>query len=110
VTNYYGFNKNKKTIYYQSVENGTTNRGVYSIDLDGNNKKLLSNKEGTNTASFSKNLRYFINTFSSAEIPPIFTLYTAEGELLKVIKDNVTLKEKLSQYKMSSKEFSTIPN
>jgi dipeptidyl-peptidase-4 len=108
VTNYYGFNKNKKTIYYQSVENGTTNRGVYSIDLDGNNKKLLSNKEGTNTASFSKNLRYFINTFSSAEIPPIFTLYTAEGELLKVIKDNVTLKEKLSQYKMSSKEFSTI--
>ena len=108
VTNYYGFNKNKKTIYYQSVENGTTNRGVYSIDLDGNNKKLLSNKEGTNTASFSKNLRYFINTFSSAEIPPIYTLYTAEGELLKVIKDNVTLKEKLSQYKMSPKEFSTI--
>ena len=108
VTKYYGFNKNKKTIYYQSVENRTTNRGVYSIGLDGNNKKLLSNKEGTNTASFSKNLHYFINTFSSAEIPPIYTLYTAEGEMLKVVKDNIELKEKLSEYKMSPKEFSTL--
>ncbi|MEN8819095.1 MAG: S9 family peptidase [Polaribacter sp.] len=108
VTNYYGFNKDKKTIYYQSVENGSTNRGVYSIGLNGNNKKLLSNKEGTNTASFSTNLNYFINTYSSAVTPPIYTLYSAEGEMLKVIKDNVALKEKLSEYKMSPKEFSTL--
>ncbi|AUC86323.1 S9 family peptidase [Polaribacter sp. ALD11] len=108
VTNYYGYNKDKKTIYYQSVENGSTNRGVYSIDLDGNNKKYLSAKEGTNTASFSKNLNYFINTFSSSQIPPIYSLYTAEGEMLKVIKDNAELKEQLAAYKMSKKEFSTI--
>lgn len=108
VTNYYGFNETKKTIYYQSVENGSTNRGVYSIGLDGKNKKLLSNKEGTNSASFSHNLNYFINTFSSAEIPPIYSLYTAEGEMLKVIKDNIELKEELANYKMSPKEFSTI--
>ena len=108
VTNYYGYNKDKKTIYYQSVENGSTNRGVYSIGLDGNDKKALSNKEGTNTASFSKNLNYFINTFSSSEIPPIYSLFTAEGEMLKVIKDNEGLKKNLSDYKMSKKEFSTI--
>jgi dipeptidyl-peptidase-4 len=80
VTNYYGYHKAKKTIYYQSVENGSTNRGIYSIDLDGNNKKILSNSKGTNTASFSKNLNYFINTYSSSEIPPIYSLYTAEGK------------------------------
>ncbi len=108
VTNYYGFNPSKKTIYYQSVENGSTNRGVYSIGLDGNNKKLLSNENGQNTAAFSTNLNYFINTFSSSEIPPIYSLYSAEGEMLKVIKDNAELKEKLEDYKMSPKEFSTI--
>ena len=108
VTNYYGYNKAKKTIYYQSVENGSTNRGVYSIGLDGKNKKLLSSEDGTNQASFSRNLNYFINTFSSSEIPPIYSLYSAEGEMLKVIKDNAKLKENLSEYKMSPKEFSTI--
>jgi dipeptidyl-peptidase-4 len=108
VTNYYGYNKAKKTIYYQSVENGSTNRGVYSIDLEGNNKKILSNSKGTNTASFSKNLNYFINTYSSSEIPPIYSLYTAEGKILQTIKDNATLKAAVSLYKISKKEFSTI--
>jgi dipeptidyl-peptidase-4 len=108
VTKYYGFSEEKKTIYYQSVENGSTNRGVYAIDLNGDNKKLLSNKVGQSNAAFSKNLNYFINTFSSSEIPPIYSLYTAEGEMLKVIKDNANLKEDLAAYKMSPKEFSTI--
>tara|TARA_B100000795_G_scaffold211229_1_gene164868 strand:- start:442 stop:2637 length:2196 start_codon:yes stop_codon:yes gene_type:complete len=108
VTKYYGFNEPKKMIYYQSVENGSTNRGVYSIGLDGQNKKLLSNKDGQNTAAFSKNLNYFINTFSSTEIPPIYSLFSGEGEMLKVIKDNSQLKDDLSAYKMSPKEFSTI--
>ncbi|PQJ80772.1 S9 family peptidase [Polaribacter porphyrae] len=108
VTNYYGFNDKKKTIYYQSVENGSINRGVYSIGLNGENKKLLSNKKGQNSASFSTNLNYFINTFSSSEIPPIYSLYNAEGKMLKIIKDNAALKEELADYKMSPKEFSTI--
>ncbi|MGY8908634.1 MAG: S9 family peptidase, partial [Flavobacteriales bacterium] len=108
VTNYYGFNDTKKTIYYQSVENGSINRGVYSIGLDGENKKLLSNKDGQNNAAFSTNLNYFINTYSTSEIPPIYSLYTAESEMLKVIKDNAELKEDLATYKMSPKEFSTI--
>ncbi|MCL7753979.1 S9 family peptidase [Polaribacter sp. Z022] len=108
VTRYYGYNDSKKTIYYQSVENGSINRGVYSIGLDGHNKKLLSNEEGQNSASFSKNLNYFINTYSSTEIPPVYSLYTGEGAMIKVVKDNVTLKEKLAEYKMSPKEFSTI--
>ncbi|MBT4678336.1 MAG: S9 family peptidase, partial [Flavobacterium sp.] len=108
VTKYYGFNKEKKTIYYQSVENGSINRGVYSIGLDGTNKKLLSNNIGTNTAAFSRNLNYFINTHSSSETPPIFSLYSAEGEMIKVIKDNALLQQKLTDYKMSQKEFSTI--
>jgi dipeptidyl-peptidase-4 len=108
VTNYYGYNKDKKTIYYQSVENGSTNRGIYSISLNGNNKKLLSNPEGTSAASFSKNLHYYINAYSSSEIPPIYSLYTAEGEMLQAIRDNTTLKATLSEYKFSKKEFSTI--
>ena len=108
VTRYYGYNQNKKTIYYQSVENGSINRGVYSIGLDGSNKKLLSNETGNNAASFSDNLNYFINTHSTAEEPPVYSLYTAEGNKEKVIVNNDDLKNKLSDYKMSPKEFSTI--
>jgi dipeptidyl-peptidase-4 len=108
VTNYYGFDESKKTIYYQSVENGSINRGVYSVNLDGQNKKLVSEKEGQNTAAFSKNLRFFINTFSASAIPPVYSLYSSDGKKIKVIIDNEALKTKLTDYKMSPKEFSTI--
>jgi len=108
VTNYYGFNAAKKTIYYQSVENGSVNRGVYSIGLNGKNKKLLSEKDGQNSAAFSKNLQYFINTFQSATQPPIYSLFSSDGKKIKVIVENTDLKTKLASYKMSPKEFSTI--
>ena len=108
ITKYYGFHREKKTIYYQSAENGTINRGVYSIHLDGTTKKLLSNNTGTNTAAFSSNLNYFINTHSSTETPPIYSLYSGEGTMIKVIKDNSNLEDKLLNYKISPKEFSTI--
>lgn len=62
VTNYYGYDPKSKQIFYQSVENGSINRGIYSIKLNGKSKKALSSLTGTNSASFSSNLKYFINT------------------------------------------------
>ena len=62
VTAYYGYNESAKTIYYQSVENGSINRDVYSIRLNGKKKKRLSLQEGTNDAEFSADFTYFIKT------------------------------------------------
>ncbi len=109
VTKYYGFDSNKKTIFYQSTENGSINRDVYSIRDNGRNKKRLTDKTGTNSAAFSTNFTYFINTFSSASTPYVYTLHkSTDGEKVKDILDNSALADKLSQYKTSPKEFSTI--
>ncbi|SDS17107.1 S9 family peptidase [Winogradskyella sediminis] len=109
VTNYYGFNDKTNTIYYQSTENGSINRDVYAIKLNGKNKKRLTQKDGTNNASFSADFTYFINTFSSATTPQEYTLHqTKTGKLIKSIKDNDRLEQQLEAYVMSEKEFSTI--
>ncbi|WP_339895937.1 S9 family peptidase [uncultured Algibacter sp.] len=109
VTDYYGYNEKDNTIFYQSVENGSINRDVYSIKLNGRNKKRLTKSEGTNNASFSADFSFFINTFSSATTPPEYTLNSSEsGNLIKSIKDNDKLAQTLSGYKTSKKEFSTI--
>ncbi|NQY07613.1 MAG: S9 family peptidase, partial [Flavobacteriaceae bacterium] len=109
VTNYYGYDEKSKTIYYQSVENGSINRDIYSIKINGSGKKRLSSKTGSNSAAFSANFTYFINTFSNATTPPEFTLHSAKnGKKLKDLKDNSRLKVKVDQYAFSPKEFSTI--
>lgn len=109
VTNYYGFNEKENTIYFQSTENGSINRDVYSIKLNGKSKKRLTQKDGTNSAAFSADFTYFINTFSSATTPYEYTLVdTKKGEIVKNIKDNKRLANQLDGYVMSKKEFSTI--
>ena len=109
VTNYYGFDEKNNTVFYQSVENGSINRDVYAININGKQKKRLTQKEGTNSADFSADFTYFINTYSSANTPPEYTLHTAkDGKLVKVIKDNSALKNTLEAYNLPKKEFSTM--
>ncbi|WP_339699726.1 S9 family peptidase [uncultured Marixanthomonas sp.] len=109
VTNYYGFDQNTGRIYYQSTENGSINRDVYSILRSGENKVRLSDKTGTNSAAFSADYTYFINTFHDTETPYLFTLNRAKnGRLIRVIEDNKALKNKVDGYVLSEKEFSTI--
>lgn len=105
VTNFYGINEKNSTIYYQSVEDGSINRTVYSIKLNGTAKKRLTNASGTNEAAFSKNLNFFINTFSDANTPPTYTLHEGNGNQLKEILNNNNLSEKLADYNISKKEF-----
>ncbi len=109
VTNYYGFDQNTGRIYYQSTENGSINRDVYSVLRSGKNKVRLSDKTGTNSAAFSADYTYYINTFSDTKTPYVFTLNEAKtGKILREIKNNKALKSLVSGYKTSPKEFSTI--
>jgi dipeptidyl-peptidase-4 len=109
VTKYYGYDQKNDRIYYQSTENGSVNRDIYSIGIKGKNKKRLSSKEGTNSAEFSADFTYFINEFSSGTTPPEFTLHkAANGDKIKEILNNNDLLVKLGQYEICPREYSTI--
>ncbi|MEE9348502.1 MAG: S9 family peptidase [Flavobacteriaceae bacterium] len=109
VTNYYGYDDKTSQIYFQSTEDGSINRTVSTIDLDGTNHQKLSNSIGSNSASFSHSFNYYINTFSSAKTPTIYSLHEAKtGNQVKVIKENSAVKELVASYNLGEKEFSTI--
>jgi len=109
VTDYYGYNPKKKKIYYQSVEDGSINRTIYSIGLNGKHKQRLGKSTGSNSAAFSHSFNYYINTFSDAATPYIYTLNDAKtGAVLKEVKNNNNLIETLKAYNFSPKEFFTL--
>ena len=108
VTAYYGYSPKQKKIFYQSTEEGSINRTVYSIGLNGKNKKKLTSRQGTNEASFSADYSFFINTFSNVTTPTQYSLISSRNAtVLRIIKDNFSLKDKLSTYTWSDKTFST---
>ncbi len=109
VTNYYGFDPKSNTIFYQSTENGSVNRDVYSIKPNGNSKKRLTEKTGMNSADFSADFTYFINSFTNTTTPYEFTLHDAKtGKLVRKIKDNQELVKKSQAYNFAPKVLSTI--
>ena len=106
ITQYYGFDEKNKTVFYQSTENGSINRDVYRIGLDGKNKTRLSQNLGTNAATFSPNFQYFINSFSSATQPTTYTLDDSKtGKQVQVIENNEALASQLLGYDLPKKEF-----
>ncbi len=109
VTAYYGLEEKTKTVFYQSVENGSINRDVYSIKLNGKNKTRLSKSAGVNKATFSPNYNYYINSFASATTPPQYTLNDAkDGKQVQSILTNDALLEKTKEYNLPQKEFSVL--
>jgi dipeptidyl-peptidase-4 len=109
VTSYYGYDVENRRIFYQSSEQGSINRDVYSVSDKGKRKRRLSAGSGTNRASFSSDFSYFINTFSNVETPPVYTLHRAsDGEQVRELKHNRDLLQTLKGYEMAPKEFSTL--
>lgn len=110
VISFKGYDEKLNTLYYVSTENGQINRDLYSIKLDGTNKKRLSTADGTTEADFSKGLKFYVSTYSNANTPFVFELHSADGKLVKVLEDNAALKAKMKEYTLSKKEFFTFKN
>ncbi|MBQ2878099.1 MAG: S9 family peptidase [Bacteroidaceae bacterium] len=104
VLSFIGWDKKKNEYYYSSNEESPLKQDVYKIDRKGK-KTRLTNGNGTNSAVFSKGLKYFINTFDNLTTPPIVTTNNNKGEVIKTLIDNKKLTEKLAQMEKAGKEF-----
>lgn len=105
VTDFYGINETTNTVYFASAERSAMQRDVYAVQLNGKKKRILTNKTGTNAATFSSNYQYFINEHSNANTPYFFSLFDAQGNEVRTLKDNANLNKRLSEYALSKKEF-----
>ena len=107
VTEFYGYDTNKKLFYYQAAKVSPMQREVYAISLDAKKSYTLSTEPGTNNAQFSATFKYYVNNYSSTTTPPKYTLHAQSGKQLRTLEDNSALITKLKAYDISSKEFFT---
>ncbi|MFC2111191.1 S9 family peptidase [Bacteroidota bacterium] len=103
-----GVDENKKLAYYISAEDSPLERYLYTIKLDGSKKNKISQRKGWNEVEFSKNYKYYINTFSDANTPPFYSINTSNGNLKVELEKNDVLLKEMQNYSFSKKEFFTI--
>ncbi len=110
VTNYYGYNPKTKEVFIQTTQQGSVNKVVSKVNIDSGKTTLISNSTGTNSANFSQNYNYFIETSSSASKAYTYVLKDGNGKTVKELQNNDEQLKKLQQDNMVTKEFMTIPN
>ncbi|MDD4922973.1 MAG: S9 family peptidase [Bacteroidales bacterium] len=108
LTKFLGCDTIKNVFYYQSTEDGPTQRTLYSIDLKGR-KQPISLKSGVNEASFNADYSYFVKTWSDIKTPQVNSICNALGEEVHTIENNKELRAALSKFKYADKTFLTIP-
>jgi dipeptidyl-peptidase-4 len=80
VTKYHGMDAEKNRVFYTSNEEGTIHRGLYSIGINGDDKIKLSSKIGTHNSTFSNGMKYYSNTYSTADIATRILAFTIAME------------------------------
>ncbi len=109
VDKFLGFDPDKGLLYYTSSEESPLQRHVYSIKPDGTDRRKITERNGINRAFFSEGFRYFVNHHSTADSPDYISVRNSSGELLRVLEDNETLKDKISSHGFVKKEFIKVP-
>jgi dipeptidyl-peptidase-4 len=102
----YGYDESKKRVFFQTTERSPLQKDIAWVNLKGKHQ-VISQKEGSNSAAFSKNFKYHINTWSNANTPPYITVNDDKGEVIRVLEDNQELIDRMKGYKLSPKEFFT---
>ncbi|MFI3281036.1 MAG: S9 family peptidase [Rikenellaceae bacterium] len=96
---------NNKELYYISTEGSPLRRRIYSIGLNGRNKREVSGAEGYYTVRPARDMKYFIATYSTATQVPQTAIYNSKGEMVRMLVDNAELAEALEVDERPVKEF-----
>ncbi|CAZ79556.1 unnamed protein product [Tuber melanosporum] len=110
VTTIYSIDTKRGLVYYQSTERDSTERHIFSVSLDGKTKKSLVDitKERYYDASFSPGGGYYILSYSGPGLPWEELRSISPDTPVRVINDNASLKNKLSEYALPKISWSTL--
>lgn len=103
ITSVYGYDPKTGDVYYQAAALGATDRQVYVTHKNGKTVRL-TDREGWNTAFFSGDFQYFVNTWSDYNTPYVFTTRTRDGKVINTIEDNKAVKQLVSDYGFCKRE------
>ena len=103
ITAIYGMDEATGDIYYQAAALNPHDRQVYVAHKNGKIERL-TNQEGWNSAVFSGDCKYFLNTWSNYDTPYVYTTRSNDGKVIATNVDNKALKEKIAKYGWTKKE------
>ena len=72
--------------------------------MDGRRKKAMTQQEGWYSINMSRDYKYYIQSFSDYDKPPVYTLHEANNKLIRVIEDNAQLVANIDTFSYQHKD------
>jgi dipeptidyl-peptidase 4 len=108
VTEFIGYDMNENWLYYISTEESPLERHLFRIKIDGVGKEKLSDKPGWNQVDMSPDFRFFIHSNSTINTPPIYTLRSSDGSIIRMLEDNKNAFRTLERFQVPQFTFEKI--
>lgn len=103
ITEVYGYDAKTGDVYYQAAALAPTDRQIYVNHKNGKTERL-TDAEGWNSALFSGDYQYFINTWSDYNTPYVYTTRTRAGKVISTLQDNSQLRQTIKEYGFCKRE------
>ena len=96
ITDVYGLDEQSGDVYYQAALPDAHQRQVLVSRKNGRIEALAA-ESGWNSASFSRDYKYFVNTWSNYATPFVCTIRNNQGKILATPIRNERLKKEIAQ-------------
>lgn len=105
VTEIIGFDERRHNLYYMSTEVSPLERHFYRVRVDGRRKRAITEENGWYSINMSRDFKYYIQTYSDYNKPPVITLHEGGGKQVRVLEDNADVRKNLNEFAHQTKEF-----
>ena len=96
-----------KRVWFLSTETSPLRRNLYSVALNGKDKRRLTPDDGYYTIAPSSGMKYYISTYSSAATPNRVEICKGDGTAVRTLETNDALRAELAATQRPAKEFFT---
>jgi dipeptidyl-peptidase-4 len=106
----YGVDEVRGEILYQASKESPMRKGIYALKYDGSGERYLAGGAGVNDASWSTTYDYFVLTNSQINVPPVISVLSNEGKVIRPIENNAAARDKQAEYFVGGISFFSFQN
>jgi dipeptidyl-peptidase-4 len=114
VTEFHGVDEARGMLYFTATLESPLERHLYrqafAAGTNGQGSPVkITEQPGWHNVNLSRDLRYYIDTYSNSTTPPVVRLHGIDGAMLELLESNERLIETLAKYDLPAVEFMTVP-
>ena len=109
IVNTEGVDEKNNKVYFIAAYHSPLTKDFCSVDLDGNNFKLMDERIGSHSIHFNDDFTFYTDDFSTITKPNNISVYDINGKLIRTLKDNSKLSKTIAEYGFANAEFIKIP-